>query len=369
MFQRLLIVERGECAVRIARTCKRLGIATVALRLASDPDEAPHVEACDDARPMPESASELAGVVAECSADAVHPGYVEAAGFELLRSAGELEAVAIVSREEGLAASTDRQQLTEAASQAGLRMVPDEGLDRPRRLDMLAVADGRGAAAAIGEMEHMVRSDGSTVLAEAPSPALLMSAEGDAIREAMAESSGRLLRELGVTGVATLAFQLDMHGRFWLQHVRPGLPSLHAPVELVTGVDLVELQLRVATGERLDPELERLQPSGHAFLARVEASRDPKEPMGEMRWPPAPHGRLRVDPTVHVGQVPDTPLLLKMSTVAPVRHVAFLTMDRVLAATTLDPYPTNVEQLRALLANEAFRFGQYDVEYVERVAG
>lgn len=366
MIERLLIAERGEAAVRIARACKRLGITAIALRAEQDTDEALHIDACDEAQPWVDDPAALIDVGAGCAADALHPGYAETQSLDLIRAAEEANAMVISASSEALAACADPERLRRAADAAGLRMPPAEGLDRPRRIEVVVASDAGRGFAALGEMELLLDSDGTTMIAEAPSPALLMRHDGEAIRDAMGDGSGRLLGQLGVLGVAAVTLSFDMDGHFWLEGIRPGIPLLHPPVEMITGVDLVELQLRVHTGERLDPELQRLQPSGHAFVTCVQAMGPTAEPMTEMRWPPAPHGRSRVEPSVHLGAVPEGPTLLKMATAGPVRHVALLTLDRTLAATTLAPYETNVGRLRSLLADESYRAGQYDIAFMSR---
>ncbi|MFW6067684.1 MAG: biotin carboxylase N-terminal domain-containing protein [Myxococcota bacterium] len=367
MFTRLLIADRGEAAVRVGRTCKRLGITTIALRGERDADGSLHVDACDETRPFIRDPAALVELAKEAEADAIHPGYGEQPHAELLRVAEQAGVPVISPPAAVLDACTDPTRMRSAAERVGVRFRPDEGLDRPRLLTMLLAADAKDAIAPLGEMERVHAADGSLVLAEAPSPALTIGHEGDAIREAMAEACRRLLGELGVRGLVSVDWLLDMEGHLWWAGVRAGLPSHHAPLELITGVDPVELQLRLVAGEPLDPELHHLQPTGHAFLTMVRAATTPTEPVEEMRWPPAPHGRLRVDPCVQTDAVPEGPLLLKIATVAPIRHVALLTLDRVLAATTVAPYGTNTNDLRQLLGDECFRAGQYDTSFVQRV--
>ncbi|MFW6197525.1 MAG: biotin carboxylase N-terminal domain-containing protein, partial [Myxococcota bacterium] len=254
MINRLLIAERGEAAVRIARTCKRLGIGTVTLRAEVDTDEALHVDASDETRPLATDPEALVALAAECEADAIHPGYAENVRLDLIRAAESAGVTVVAASTEARSACTDPARLALGAEQAGLRRVPEEPMHRPRRIDVVAVADAHGAAAALGEMELLLAADGTTVLAEAPSPALLMSHEQEALRQAMDEGAERLVTELGVRGLARVGYLLDMDGHFWLEEVVAGLPSLHAPLEMITGLDLVELQVLAAAGEALDPE-------------------------------------------------------------------------------------------------------------------
>jgi acetyl-CoA/propionyl-CoA carboxylase, biotin carboxylase, biotin carboxyl carrier protein len=361
--ERLLIAERGEAAVRIARTAKRLGITTVALRRTGDPDDALHLDACDEAQPEPEEPGALAEIARACKADAVHPGYADRLLHERVAALEAAGVSVVAASADALARCLEEGSVEAAAARAGLRPTPAEGLDRPRRLDMIAVADRHGGTAYLGEMELLVRQDGPPLLAESPAPALVMRHDGEAVREAMGQGTARLLGELGITGLATVHFLFDMDGRLWLSGITPGLTALHSPIELTSGLDLVEVELRVAQGEALWDGLFTLQPHGHAFAVRVEATGALGEPVTDVRWPPAPHGRVRADPSVHVGMAPEEPLLIKVATFSPVRHQALLTLDRVLAATTVAPYATNVPALRAVLNDETFRACQYDVTF------
>lgn len=366
--QRLLIAEGGEAAVRVARTAKRLGVTTIALRSESDPPDALHLEACDEAQPMPADPTDLPAVARGCDADAIHPGYARRQVPPAWKAAAEAGLPPVGASLEARMRCMDEDVVAAAAEGVGLRPTPEAGLDRPRRMDLLVAVDTRGGAAPLGELELLVRPDGPPLWVESPASALLMRPDGEAAREAMGEGAGRLLAALGVTGLAAVHFLLDMEGRLWLAGVTPGLPSLHAPLEMVGGLDLLELDLRIMDGEALPDSLFTLQPHGHAAAVRVEALEATDAAVTELRWPPAPHGRLRVDPCVQVGAAPQDALLLKIASVAPIRHQAMLTLDRVLAATRVAPYATNASVLRKVMGDESFRASQYDVAFMDRVA-
>jgi acetyl-CoA/propionyl-CoA carboxylase, biotin carboxylase, biotin carboxyl carrier protein len=366
--ERLLIAERGEAAVRVARTAKRLGLTTIALRHPTDDAGALHLEACDEAQPAPEDMAALPEVVRQCGADAVHPGYAQRSVLPVLAALAEAGIPTVGASPEAWHRCADEDAVAAAAESIDLRPTPAEGLDRPRRLDLMVAADRQGSVAPLGEMELLVRPDGPPLLVESPAPALIMRHDGEAAREAMGEGAARLVVALGVTGLATVHYLFDMEGRLWVAGVTPGIPTLHAPLELVGGLDLLEVDLQIMNGEALQASLFTLQPHGHAFAVRVETDAPLDQPVTEHRWPPAPHGRLRVDPCIQQGAVPEDALLLKIATVSPIRHQALLTLDRVLAATTVTPYATNAPALREVIGDEGFRASQYDVGFMTRTA-
>lgn len=446
MVDRLLIAERGEIAIRIARTCKRLGIEAVALRGPSD-STGVHLGACDRVidvdceRDAPASAEAVAGAAKEGGVDAVHPGYAAplrhlalaracaaaevgfvgadvepleraldrlavrelAAGVDVRPVPGGAEAQPTAHRAShtaeqlgwpvllrpriagasaGIFVADDEDEIDEAftaCQRAAERRTGDPGvvveaqIERPRLVEVGVVADAREGVAAVGERERSLWARGSALVEECPAPALGLRHDGEAIRDALADAAIRVMRETGIVDVASVRFLLDKESRFWFLGLEPGLPVHHPITEMVTGLDLVELQLRART-ESLQQELRPIQPSGHACAARVRAVTSTDgggEPVTvtETRWPPAPHGKLRVDPSVVAGSVVDPsaePLLVKITSYAPIRHQAALMLDRILAATVVAPLETNVATLRTVLGNEAFRAGQYDLTSVQR---
>jgi acetyl/propionyl-CoA carboxylase alpha subunit len=145
---------------------------------------------------------------------------------------------------------------------------------------------------------------------------------------------------------------------------------------MCTGLDLVELQLRLAAGEPMPPEVARAEATGAALQARIEASTDPRtgDPFTSRveaaRWPPAPQGKVRIEagvkPGSHVFPEHD-PTVCTVTTYAPNRHDALLMLDRILAEIHLSPLVTNLRLLRKALNHESLRAGQYDDGFLERI--
>jgi acetyl/propionyl-CoA carboxylase alpha subunit len=139
---------------------------------------------------------------------------------------------------------------------------------------------------------------------------------------------------------------------------------------MVTGIDLVGVQLAIAAGEPLPDEVHTVQPSGHAFGAVVGVAPNGVEPRAvrEIRFPPAPQRQVRIEPMIVEGQVASEELLdalCRVTTYAPIRHQALLTLDRMLAELDLSPVETTTPRLRDILAQESYRAGQYDIEFLD----
>jgi propionyl-CoA carboxylase alpha chain len=332
MISRLLVANRGEIARRVFRTCRDLGITTVAVF--SDPDaELPHAREADLAVRLPGAApaeTYLDGEAVICAAktagaDAIHPGY----GF-LSENAGFAEAVitagltwigpppsAIAAMGSKIAAKrlmrdagvpvlpeldpgevTGFPVLVKASAGGGgrgMRLVRSaaelpEALDAARReaqsafgdptvfceplltgarhIEVQILADAHGTVWTLGERECSIQRRHQKVIEEAPSPAV--DAE---LRQRLCEAAGAAARAIGYTGAGTVEFMLAPDGEFFFLEVNTRLQVEHPVTECVYGVDLVALQLEVAEGAVLrDPP----RPKGHAVEARLYAE-DPAE--------------------------------------------------------------------------------------------
>jgi acetyl/propionyl-CoA carboxylase alpha subunit len=145
---------------------------------------------------------------------------------------------------------------------------------------------------------------------------------------------------------------------------------------MCTGLDLVELQVRIALGEPLNNATLRAEPRGHSIEARIYAEEADKGFLprpGEvktLRWPPLAPGALRVESGIAPGSTVTPyydPLVAKLVTFGATRHQALHTLDRVLAESEIEPLTTNLEFLRRVLAHESFRAGQYDTNFIQRL--
>jgi acetyl/propionyl-CoA carboxylase alpha subunit len=451
MFEKVLIANRGEIAVRIARTCERLGIATVAVCSDIEQDGA-HVQACDEfvsigpARVQDSYLNQAAIIEAakQTGAQAIHPGYgllsenaafvraVEAAGITFIGPAadaielfgdklrsrtlavhagvrvtpGSDGPVADAAEARAVAESIGYPVLVKAAAGGGgigMQLVDDETtleraletcrnraraafgdervyieryLERPRHVEVQIVADKHGNQVALGERECSIQRRHQKIVEESPAPALSFSARGEDTRLALFDAALRIAREVNYHNAGTAEFILDIRGGFYFLEWNPRLQVEHAVTEMCTGLDIVEIQLRVAAGEELNNSVLRAEPRGHAIEARIYAEEPDKGFLprpGEvktLRWPPLAPGALRIEAGIVPGSKVTShydPLVAKLVTFGATRHQAVLTLDRVLAETEIEPLITNIEFLRRVLAHESFRAGEYDTDFTQRM--
>ncbi|KPK52217.1 MAG: hypothetical protein AMJ63_10055 [Myxococcales bacterium SG8_38_1] len=378
MFEKVLILRRGEAATRVARTCRRMGVESIVVAPKDEPASR-HIEAADgsievdfdeaDAIPV----DLLASILERAGADAAHLGYQGQPEMFQLASAAEKADVAVIGTDlDVLGALTDSATIRAAADRANVRTTEDaEDLQRPRELSVLVAADTHGESVAIAECDRSLSTAGHTLIHETPSPELLFRSDGEAFRMALFDNARRMAAELRYAGLLEVVFHVDPAGLSWVSDVKIGLPRHHTLIEMVTGTDLVALQLRIASGEAIPEEIEAIQPRGHALDASILALDQMDAPVSSYSVAPAAQGRVRATSSATVGlplPADDRPLIAKLTTHAPVRHRALLSMDRMLAEMRSEPFTTNVSTLRQILADYAFRAGQYDSKSAARFA-
>jgi acetyl/propionyl-CoA carboxylase alpha subunit len=409
--RKLLVANRGEIAVRIFRTCRELGIATVAV-VAPDDKGSLHARDADET-------VEIAGYLAseehiraakQTGADAIHPGYgflaenpdfaeaVEAAGLvfvgptpEALRRGGNKLEAKRVAREagvpvvpEGEPAEIGYPLVIKAAAGGGgrgMRVVRDPGeleearaaavreaqaafgddtvfceryVERPRHVEIQLLADGAGEVVALGERECSIQRRHQKVLEESPSPAL--DAE---LRAQMSEAAVAFARAIAYRSAGTAEFMLEER-EFYFLELNGRIQVEHPVTELVTGVDLVQAQLQIAAGRPLD--LGEVRLDGHAVEARLYAE-DPRSFLpqaGRIERMRLPKG-IRVDAGVEEGDevgVGYDPMIAKLIAHGPTRDEALLRLRDALAETEVVGLVTNLPFLRWLVDHPAVRAGR-----------
>src|SRR2546428_1828 len=246
MFRKVLIANRGEIAVRIIRACRELGISPVAVY--SDADRAAlHVRLADGAYgigPAPSTESYLA-----------------------------IEKILEAARSEALGAFGDGSLYLE------------KYVSRPRHVEIQVLADGHGNAVYLGERECSVQRRHQKVIEECPSPAL-----DETMRRRMGETALEVVRAAGYRNAGTVEFLLDEDRNFYFLEMNTRLQVEHPVTEMVTGIDLVKEQLRIAAGEPLDLAQEDVRPRGAALECRVYA----EDPANNFFPSPGLITRLRV---------------------------------------------------------------------------
>ena len=442
LFDKILIANRGEIACRVIRTCKRLGIKTVAVYSEADAD-ALHVREADEKvliGPPPSAQSYLLidKIVDACKktgAQAVHPGYgflsekeafqkaLAAAGIsfigpdaraiyamgdkieskKLAQKAGVStvpghlaaipnadEAVKIaqkigypvmikasaggggkgmriayndVEAHEGFGSATNEAK----ASFADDRVFIEKYVEEPRHIEIQLIADGRGNCVYLWERECSIQRRHQKVIEEAPSPFL------DAkTRKAMGEQAVALAKAVKYKSAGTVEFIVDKNRNFYFLEMNTRLQVEHPVTELITGLDLVELMIRVAAGERLPFEQKDVKLNGWAVEARLYAE-DPFRNflpstgrLVKYREPKAGPD-VRVDTGVYEGgeiSMFYDPMIAKLCTYGKTRNDAIGRMRRALDEFYVRGVSHNVPFLAALMAHPRFVAGQLTTNFI-----
>jgi len=419
-FSKILIANRGEIAVRIMRTCREMGIATVAVY--SDFDRnALHVRMADQAVPIgaaqaSDSYLNIEKIMAAArltGADAIHPGYGFLSENAAFASACEGAGIVFIGpRASVIAALGSKSGARKLAQEAGVPVVPTPAENEfPKLIKASLGGGGRGMrivrnsaefkeafAAARGEAErafgdgallvekyiegarhgevqifgdhhgevmHLFERDCSVqrrhqkIIEESPSPAVTPE-----IRRRMTEAAVALARNVGYTNAGTVEFLLAPSGEFYFIEVNTRIQVEHPVTEMVTGLDLLRLQIEIAQGGKL-PEVQPGQ-TGHAIEARLYAE-DPANDFlpstGTLHvWePPLSSASLRIDSGVEGGSeigVYYDPLLAKVIAHAEDRDSAIRKLTHALRNFAAQGVRTNREFLIAMLESEEFRSGR-----------
>jgi acetyl-CoA carboxylase biotin carboxylase subunit len=269
-------------------------------------------------------------------------------------------------------ASAWRDAASEALNAFGdERVYIEKYLDRPRHIEMQIFADTHGNVVYIGERECSVQRRHQKVIEEAPSS--FMTPE---LRRAMGEAAVRLAREAGYTNAGTVEFLVDANRNFYFLEVNTRLQVEHPVTEAVTGLDLVELQLRVAAGEQLPITQQDVTLRGHAIECRIYAE-DPENhffpsPGKIISWWP-PHGPgIRLDEGVYSGwTVPGDydPLLAKLIASGAGRTEVISRLQRALSEFQITGIRTNTLLFEKILADSDFQKGAIHTRWLdERLA-
>jgi acetyl-CoA carboxylase, biotin carboxylase subunit len=442
--QKVLVANRGEIAVRVMRTCREMGIQTVAVY--SDADRgALHVRKADEAVHLGPSPARESYLVVEkivdaakkTGADAVHPGYgflsekaelaraLDRAGVTFVgpraetmdvmgvkttaRKHMQAAGVPTVPGSDGpIADEADAKELADAlgypvmikaaaggggkgmkkcdrgedfaalwasarresASAFGDdRLYLEKFLDGPRHVEIQVFADEHGDAIFIGERECSVQRRQQKVIEESPSCIV-----DDRMRQSMGEVAVRAAKAVGYRGAGTVEFLVDADRRFYFLEMNTRLQVEHPVTEMITGLDLVRMQLEVAQGERLMPQ-EAVVRRGHAIEARIYAE-DPAKGFlpspGKITYLRVPGGPgIRDDSGVYTGWTVSQfydPMISKLVAWAPTRAHAIDRLIRALGEYTVHGITTNVAYLAAALDHPAFRSGEYDTGFCARYA-
>jgi 3-methylcrotonyl-CoA carboxylase alpha subunit len=450
MFRKILIANRGEIACRVARTARRMGIATVAVY--SDADaRSLHVASADEAVAIgaaPAAESYLRGdrIVAAAratGAEAIHPGYgflsenpdfvdqVITAGLTFIgpsaasmRAMGRKDAAKRLMEKAGVPVVPgyhgEAQELVLLATKAreigypvlikaraggggkGMRRVdhPDDFaealsaarreakaafgddkvlvekyVDKPRHIEVQVFGDNHGNVVHLFERDCSAQRRHQKVIEEAPAPG--MTAE---LRAAMTDAAVKAAKAIGYSGAGTIEFIVDASqglrpDGFWFMEMNTRLQVEHPVTEMVTHIDLVEWQLRVAAGEMLPKTQDEITLDGHAFEARIYAE-DPAKgflpatgTLHHLSFPDADGATLRVETGVRSGDRISPyydPMIAKLVVHGADRTSALAGLGDALRRTEIAGSVTNIAFLAALAADADFAAGDVDTGLIGR---
>lgn len=444
MFNKILIANRGEIACRIMATCRRMGIATVAIYSDADAN-ARHVRLADEARrlgPAPAAESYLnIDRVLEAAhatgAEAIHPGY----GFlseneDFAKACDDAGIVFIGPPAESIAAMGSKSAAKALMEQAGVPVVPgyhgaDQGterlateaerigypvlikasaggggkgmravgeagefedalaacqreskasfgddhvliekyLDRPHHIEIQIFADTRGNTVSLFERDCSSQRRHQKVVEEAPAPSV-----DAAQREAMGQAACDAARAVDYVGAGTVEFIADGQGAYYFMEMNTRLQVEHPVTEMITGLDLVEWQLRVATGEPLPKSGDELAINGHAIEVRVYAETPANgflPSVGRLTHLATPdtNAHVRWDSGVTEGDeiTPHyDPMIAKLIVHDKNRELAIARMRTALAELEIIGVGNNVDFLARLVDHPAFHDGRVDTGLIER---
>ncbi|MGR2753804.1 acetyl/propionyl/methylcrotonyl-CoA carboxylase subunit alpha [Agromyces arachidis] len=445
-FDRVLVANRGEIAVRVIRTLKRLGIHAIAVHSDADAD-APHVALADEAvRIGPAAASEsyldparIVRAALDTGAQAIHPGYgflSENAAFgracaeagivfvgpgglalevmgdkirakrhvaesgvpvvpgisepdatddELLDAAPLIGFPILVKPSaggggKGMQVARDQSELEHALPAARRvaraafgddTLLLERFIDTPRHIEVQVLADAHGGVIHLGERECSLQRRHQKVVEEAPSPLL-----DAATRERIGRAACDAARSVDYLGAGTVEFLVSdaAPDEFFFIEMNTRLQVEHPVTELVTGVDLVEQQLRIAAGEPLALAQSDVRMAGHAVEARVYAESPERgflPSTGEvLAWRPPAGDGVRVDAGIREGQrvtADYDPMIAKVIAFGDDRAEALDRLDAALADTVLLGVESNIAFLRTLLAHPDVRAGHLDTGLIDRL--
>ncbi|HZS65366.1 MAG TPA: acetyl-CoA carboxylase biotin carboxylase subunit [Xanthobacteraceae bacterium] len=441
MFDKILIANRGEIALRVLRACKELGIATVAVHSTADAD-AMHVRLADESvcigpPPAKESYLNIPALLAACEitgADAVHPGYgflAENARFaeiladhkvhfigpkpdhirlmgdkiEAKRTAKRLGIPVVPGSEGGVtsdaealaigrqigfpvlvkaaaggggrgmkvahsedelatALSTARAEAQAAFGDAAVYL--EKYLQKPRHIEIQVLGDGRGNAIHLGERDCSLQRRHQKVWEEGPSPALNASA-----RDKIGETVAAAMRELKYLGVGTVEFLYE-DGRFYFIEMNTRIQVEHPVTEMITDIDLVLEQIRVAAGGDLPLAQKDVVFNGHSIECRINAENPVSfraSPGKILHYHPAGGLGVRIDSAVYQGYtIPPyyDSLVGKLIVHGKTRPECLMRLKRALDELVVDGIETTLPLFRALVREPAIIDGDYHIHWLEQ---
>ena len=443
MFQKILIANRGEIAVRIIRACREMGIKTVAVYSEADRD-ALHTLLADEAicigpAPSAESYLNMEQILTACvamKADAIHPGFgflsenarfaelcekchirfigppaevihrmgnksearktmMEAGvpvipgskepvftveeglktarevGFPVMikaSSGGGGKGMRVSYGEDDFASNFQNAQMESVKGFSDDTMYIERFVERPRHIEFQILADSFGNVVHLGERDCSIQRRHQKVLEEAPCDVI-----SPGLRKAMGDTAVKAAKAVGYENAGTIEFLLDKDKNFYFMEMNTRIQVEHPVTEMVTGMDLIKEQIRVAAGETLSVSQEDVRIEGHAIECRINAENPSKNFMpcpGRITNVHIPGGNgVRVDTHIYNDyKVPANydSMLMKLIVYDKDREAAISKMRSALGEVIIEGIETNINFQYEILENDAFQQGDTDTSFIEK---
>ena len=303
--------------------------------------------------------------------DAAVGEFVERWGFPVMVKAaagGGGRGMRLVETHRELDGGMEAASREAQAAFADGRVFLERYIVNPRHVEVQVLADAFGHTIHLGERECSVQRRHQKIIEETPSPALTPQ-----LRRRMGDAAVAVAREAGYLNAGTAEFLLDPHsGEFYFLEMNARLQVEHPVTEAVSGLDMVEWQVRIANGEPLTLRQEDIKPRGHAIECRIYAE-DPYQGFVPstgtlLRWRPPSGPGLRLDSGVFEGQevsIYYDPMLAKLVAWAPTRELSLRRMEVALSEFLVLGVATNIPLLRAVVRHPQFQKGEYDTGFLE----
>ena len=443
MFEKILIANRGEIAVRIIRACREMGIKTVAVYSEADRDSL-HTLLADEAICIGPAVSTqsylnmeriLAATVA-MKAEAIHPGFgflsenarfaelcqkcnitfigpsadiinrmgnksearktmmdagvpvvpggkepvhtaeealelAKTIGFPVMikaSSGGGGKGMRVSWGEEDFMANFQNAQMESIKGFSDDTMYLERYVERPRHIEFQIMADKFGNVVHLGERDCSIQRRHQKVLEESPSVAI-----SDELRQKMGETAVRAAKAVGYENAGTIEFLLDKNRNFYFMEMNTRIQVEHPVTELVSGLDLIKEQIRVAAGEHLSVSQEEIEIKGHAIECRINAENPEKNFMpcpGLITNVHIPGGNgVRVDTHIYSDyKVPANydSMLMKLIVHGRDREEAIAKMRSALGELIIEGIDTNLDFQFEILSNEAYESGDIDTDFIPK---
>lgn len=443
MFQKLLIANRGEIAVRIIRACREMGIKTVAVYSQADAD-ALHTQLADESICIGKAEAKdsylnmeriLSATIAS-GADAIHPGFGFLSENSKFAELCEKCNIAFIGPSAKTIEETgNKSEARNAMVRAGVPVIPgtknpiftaeagrkfadeigypvmikaalggggkgmrvvrnstefeknfqnaqreaengfgdnsmyiEKYIEHPKHIEFQILADNEGNTIHLGERDCSVQRRHQKMIEESPCTAL-----DDALRQQMGEMAVRAAKAVGYRNAGTVEFLLDSHRQFYFMEINTRIQVEHGVTELVTGIDLVKEQIRIAAGEKLGLRQSDIHLTGHAMEVRINAENPDKNfaPCpGTIQELHIPGGNgVRIDTAVYPGYIIPPyydSMIMKVMVYDKDRESALKKMRSTLGEVIIEGVTTNLDFQYEILKNKEFESGEVHTDFIEK---